>query len=134
MSETKLYSYLPWVAVAVLCYALATQQAVAPKPGPDEPKPVVVSLEKATASVFPSMRAGYQKAFLDAAVMVEKGEVKTDKELFEIVSASTKLAREQAKESFDSALEKTLPRNESGSFTGFEVEAGKVLRKAAKSW
>ena len=132
MSETKLYSYLPWVAVAVLCYALWTQKADAPKP--DEPKPVVVSLEKATVSVFPSMRAGYQKAFLDAAVMVEKGEVKTDKELFEIVSASTKLAREQAKESFDSALEKTLPRNESGSFTGVEVEAGKVLRKVAKSW
>ena len=132
MSETKLYGYLPWVAVAVLCYALATQQVDAPKP--DEPKPVAVSLEKATASVFPSMRAGYQKTFLDAAIMVEKGEVKTDKELFEIVSESTKLAREQAKESFDGALEKTLPRNESGSFTGVEVEAGKVLRRVYKSW
>lgn len=46
MSEGKPSGYLPYVVIAVLCYALATQQTIAPKPGPDEPKPVVVSPSK----------------------------------------------------------------------------------------
>ena len=65
MSETKLYSYLPWVAVAVLCYALATQQVDAPKP--DEPKPVVVSPSKTLDACYLADRSS-KLAILKAIV------------------------------------------------------------------
>jgi len=72
--------------------------------------------------------------FLEAASKVEKGEIKTDKELFDFVQPATKAAREQANKPFDLSLEMTLPRNDDGTFAGKEIEAGKILRKIARSW
>jgi hypothetical protein len=104
-----------------------------PAPSPD-PKPVVVTLEKATSGVHATIKAENARVFSLAADKVEKGEIKTDKELFDFIQPATKASREQANKPFDIALEMTLPRNDDGSFAGKEIEAGKVLRRVAKSW
>lgn len=135
MSEKTQTNYLPWIAVAVLGYMLWSQQGkVEPKPDPKPDVPVVVTIEKATASVLASMKIENARVFNEAADKVEKGAIKTDRELFAFVQPATKLAREQANKPFDVSLEMTLPRNEDGTFAGKEIEAGKVLRKVAKSW
>ena len=130
-NELTLGTIAPWIAVAFLGYMLWTKQDAAPSP---EPKPVAVTIEKATAGVLATMKAENARVFLEAASKVEKGEIKTDKELFDFVQPATKLAREQANKPFDMSLEMTLPRNDDGTFAGKEIEAGKVLRKVAKSW
>jgi hypothetical protein len=137
MSDTKkaefdLSTYLPWIIAAGLGYMLWTKDA-SPTPTPD-PKPVTVTIEKATSSILATIKSANARIFLEAADKVEKGEIKTDRELFDFVQPATKLAREQANKPFDMSLEMTLPRNEDGSFTGKEIEAGKVLRRIAKSW
>jgi len=130
-NELTLGTIAPWIAVAFLGYMLWTKQDVAPSP---EPKPVAVTIEKATSSVLATMKAENARVFLEAASKVEKGEIKTDKELFDFVQPATKAAREQANKPFDMSLEMTLPRNDDGTFAGKEIEAGKVLRRIAKSW
>ena len=131
--EITLMQALPWFAIALLGYMVWTKQDSAPEPSP-EPKPVAVTIEKATAGVLSTMRAENARVFNEAASKVEKGEIKTDKELFDFVQPATKLAREQANKPFDLSLEMTLPRNDDGSFAGKEIEAAKVLRRIAKSW
>ena len=136
MSETKkaefdLASLVPWGIALALGYMLWTKQESAPSP---EPKPVTVTIEKATAGVLATMRTENARVFLEAASKVESGEFKNDKQLFAFVEPATKAAREQANKPFDVALEMTLPRNEDGTFAGKEIEAGKVLRKVARSW
>lgn len=137
MSDKKeseiLLGYVPWIITAVLGYLLWTKQDGAPEPTP-EPKPVAVTIEKATAGVLATMRTENARVFNEAASKVEKGEIKTDKELFDFVQPATKLAREQANKPFDMSLEMTLPRNDDGSFAGKEIDAAKVLRRIAKSW
>jgi len=136
MSEKKsdfdLALVFPWIIAAGLGYLLWTKDA-SPAPTPD-PKPVTVTIEKATAGVLATIKAENARVFNEAASKVEKGEIKTDKELFDFVQPATKAAREQANKPFDLSLEMTLPRNDDGSFTGKEIEAGKVLRRIAKSW
>ena len=134
MSDAKQANYLPWIAVAVLGYMLWSQQTVVPKPDPKPDVPVVVTIEKATAGVLSAMKIENARVFNEAASKVEKGEIKTDKELFDFVLPATKLAREQATKPFDISLEMTLPRNDDGTFSGKELEAGKVLRRIATSW
>jgi len=132
-AELTLGTIAPWIAVAFLGYLLWTKQDAAPSPTP-EPKPVAVTIEKATAGVLATIKAENARVFLEAASKVEKGEIKTDKELFDFVQPATKAAREQANKPFDMSLEMTLPRNDDGTFAGKEIEAGKVLRRIAKSW
>ena len=129
--EITLWQAAPWIAIAVIGYMLWTKQDAAPSP---EPKPVAVTIEKATAGVLATMRSENARIFLEAASTVESGEIKTDKELFDFVQPATKFARELANKPFDLSLEMTLPRNADGTFAGKEIEAGKVLRKVAKSW
>jgi hypothetical protein len=131
MSDKKETNYLPWILGAVVLfqsYLMWNKQNAKP----DEPK--TVTIEKATAGVLASMKAENARIFNEAANKVEKGELKTDKELFDFVQPATKLAREQANKPFDVSLEMTLPRNDDGTFAGKEIEAGKVLRRIAKSW
>lgn len=131
-SDFDITTLVPWIIAAGLGYLLWTKDA-SPAPTPD-PKPVVVTLEKATAGVLATMKAENARVFSLAADKVEKGEIKTDKELFDFIQPATKASREQANKSFDLSLEMTLPRNADGSFAGKEIEAGKVLRRVAKSW
>jgi hypothetical protein len=130
-NEITLGTIAPWIAVAFLGYMLWTKQDAAPSP---EPKPVAVTIEKATSSVLATMKAENARVFLEAASKVESGEFKSDKELFAFVEPATKLAREQANKPFDISLDMTLPRNDDGTFSGKEIEAGKVLRRIARSW
>ena len=132
-AEFDITSLVPWGIVLALGYMLWTKQDGAPEPSPD-PKPVAVTIEEATAGVLPTMRSENARVFLEAASKVESGKFKNDKELFAFVEPATKLAREQANKPFDLSLEMTLPRNDDGSFAGKEIEAGKVLRRVAKSW
>ena len=130
-NELTLGTIAPWIAVAFLGYMLWTKQDAAPSP---EPKPVAVTIEKATAGVLATMKAENARVFLEAASKVESGEFKSDKELFAFVEPATKLAREQANKPFDISLDMTLPRNDDGTFAGKEIEAGTILRKIARSW
>lgn len=129
--NAKQINYLPWIAVGVLGYMLFVQQPTA-KPEPD--KPVAPSVEKVTSSVLPSIKLGYSRAFTEAAKLVESKEIKTDRELLEIVSAATKTAREQSVKPFDAAFNLALPRNDDGTFADKESEVASVLRRIAKSW
>tara|TARA_R110000868_G_scaffold101057_1_gene278198 strand:- start:5223 stop:5633 length:411 start_codon:yes stop_codon:yes gene_type:complete len=136
MSDKKETNYAAWILGAVVLfqgYLMWNQQKAKPV-DPDVPKPVVVSIEKATAGVLAAMKAENARVFTEAANKVEKGELKTDRELFEFVQPATKEAREQANKPFDLAFDEALPRNDDGSFIGKEIEAGKVLRKVARAW
>ena len=136
MSEKKETNYVPWLLVAVVLfqgYLMWNQQSAKPV-DPDVPKPVVVTIEEATADVLAFMKSENARVFNEAASKVEKGELKTDRELFEFVQPATKEAREQANKPFDLAFDEALPRNDDGSFQGKESEAAKLLRRIAKSW
>jgi len=123
----------PWIAVVVLAYLFWSKQDATPGPTPD-PKPVVVTIEKATAGVIPSLKQYNAKVFTEAATRIRSKEIKSDKELFDFVQPATKKARELANKPFDMSLEMTLPRNEDGSFVGIEEEAAAVCERIAKSW
>ena len=132
-SQAQVASYIPWIIAAGLAYLLWTKQDATPGPTPD-PKPVVVTLEKATSSVLPSLKTYNAKVFNEAAKRIRDKEIKTDKELFDFVQPATKKARELANKPFDLSLEMTLPRNEDGSFSGVEEAAAVVCERIAKSW
>ena len=137
MSEPKkeitLMQAAPWIAVVVLAYLFWSKQDATPGPTPD-PKPVVVTIEKATSGVLPSLKQYNAKVFNEAATRIRSKEIKSDKELFEFVQPATKKARELAHKPFDLSLEMSLPRNEDGSFVGIEEEAAAVCERIAKSW
>ena len=135
MSDTKQQTnYLPWVFIAVLLgYMYWGEKDATPGPTP-EPKPVVVTIEKATAGVFPSLKTYNAKVFNEAAARIRSKEIKTDRELFDFVQPATKKARELANKPFDLSLEMTLPRNEDGLFLGVEEAAAVVCERIAKSW
>jgi hypothetical protein len=131
-AEFDITTLVPWGIALALGYMLWTKDA-SPTPTPD-PKPVTVTIEKATSSILATIKSANAGIFLAAADKVEKGEIRTDKELFDFIQPATRIAREQANKPFDLSLEMTLPRNDDGSFAGKEIEAGKVLRRIAKSW
>ena len=137
MSEPKkeitLMQAAPWIAVVVLAYLFWSKQDDTPQPTPD-PKPVVVTIEKATSGVLPSLKQYNAKVFNEAATRIRSKEIKSDKELFDFVQPATKKARELANKPFDMSLEMTLPRNQDGSFVGIEEEAASVCERIAKSW
>ena len=138
MSDTKkadfeLNSLVPWAIALVLGYMLWTKPDATPGPAPD-PKPVVVTIEKATAGVFPSLKTYNAKVFNEAAARIRNKEIKTDRELFDFVQPATKRARELANKPFDLSLEMTLPRSEDGSFLGVEEAAAVVCERIARSW
>jgi hypothetical protein len=136
MSETKTeqnaWQYAPWVAVAILGYMLWNKPAT-PVVDPVVPVPVV-SIEKDTKAILQTMRVENARIFNQAADEIEKGTLKTDKELFDFVRPATEKARKEANRPFDVALDLSLPRNDDGSFAGKEKEAASLLRKIAKSW
>jgi hypothetical protein len=131
--EITLMQAAPWIAVVVLAYLFWTKQDATPGPTPD-PKPVVVTIEKATSGVIPSLKTYNAKVFTEAAARIRNKEIKSDKELFDFVSPATKKARELAHKPFDLSLEMTLPRDENGSFLGVEEEAANICERIAKSW
>ena len=135
MSDTKQQTnYLPWVFIAVLLgYMYWGEKDSTPGPTPD-PKPVVVTIEKATAGVFPLIRAEHARIFSKAADMVRRKEIQDETELHTYINAATKAAREAANKPFGVAFESSLPRGEDGSFTNMEEQAAKVLERVAKSW
>jgi hypothetical protein len=94
----------------------------------------IVSIEKETKQILATIKSANARIFLEAADGIEKGTLKTDKELFDFVRPATEKARKEANKPFDVALDLSLPRNDDGSFAGKEKEAASLLRKIAKSW
>jgi hypothetical protein len=131
MSEAKQVNWLPWIAVAALGYMLWTTDRAPIDPVVPVPS---VSIEKDTKAILATMKVENAKIFADAADRVEKGTIKTDKELFDFVRPATEAARKQANKPFDVSLDLSLPRNSDGTFAGKEVEAANLLRKIARSW
>ena len=137
MSDTKkaefdITTLVPWGVALVLGYMLWTKDT-APGPTPD-PKPITVTLEKATAGVYPTIRSENARIFYEAAKKLRSKEIQFDRQLFDYVNSATKAAREAANKPFDVAFEATLPRGEDGSFLNMEEQAAKVLERVAKSW
>jgi hypothetical protein len=124
-------NWLPWIAVAVLAFIVMSDRPKAPEPGPG---PSPITIEQATKSILPSIKAANAKIFEDAASKVESKEITTDKQLYEFVQPATKAARESANRPFDVSLDLSLPRNDDGTFAGKELEVATLLRKIAKSW
>ena len=120
---------VPWFIAGALGYLLWTKQDVTP-----EPKPIVVTIEKATAGVLSTMRAENARIFNEAADKIRRKEIKHSKELFDFVNSATKAARESANKPFDVAFEATLPTDSEGFFLNMEEQAAKVLERIAKSW
>lgn len=135
MTTTKQETnWLPWIAVAVLGYMLWQRPENVTPPGPT-PDPVPsVSIEKETKQILPTLKTEYARIFSDAADRLEKGAIKTDKELFEFVRPAIEAARKAANKPFDVALDLSLPRNDDGSFTGKEKEAAALLLRISRSW
>jgi hypothetical protein len=135
MSESKQdpWQYAPWAVALVFGWLLWSKQPATP-PGP-QPEPVPsVSIEKDTASILKTMKVENAKIFAEAADRVEKGLLKTDKELFDFIRPATEAARKQANKPFDVSLDLSLPRNSDGTFAGKEVEAAALLRRISRSW
>jgi hypothetical protein len=135
MSETKqdLWQYAPWAIALAFGYLLWNKQPATP-PGP-QPDPVpVVSIEKDTKQILATIRSANARIFLEAADGIEKGTLKTDKELFDFVRPATEKARKEANKPFDVSLDLSLPRNSDGTFAGKEVEAAALLRKISRAW
>ena len=129
MSDKKETNYWPYVVVALVGYMLYSQQAKLPEPKPD-PKPDVVSIEKATAGVLPMTAKGYQAAFEEAANQVDAKKFKYARELLEYLKPLTTSAREAASKTFDVTLGTQIP----DEITDHEAEVSALLRRAAKSW
>jgi hypothetical protein len=130
--DSNPWQYAPWLAVAVLGYMLWNKPTT-PVVDPVVPVPVV-SIEKETKQILATIKSANARIFLEAADGIEKGTLKTDKELFDFVRPATEKARKEANRPFDVALDLSLPRNDDGSFAGKEKEAASLLRKIAKSW
>jgi hypothetical protein len=130
--DSNPWQYAPWLAVAVLGYMLWSKPA-SPVVDPVVPVPIV-SIEKETKQILATIKSANARIFLEAADGIEKGTLKTDKELFDFVRPATEKARKEANKPFDVALDLSLPRNDDGSFAGKEKEAASLLRKIAKSW
>jgi hypothetical protein len=131
-AEFDITTLVPWGVAIVLGYMLWTKDAT-PGPTPD-PKPITVTLEKATSGIYPTIRSENARIFYEAAKKIRSKEIQFDKQLFDYVNAATKAAREAANKPFDVAFEATLPRDEEGSFLNMEEQAAKVLERIAKSW
>jgi len=128
MSDKKETNYWPCVVVALLGYMLwSNQTKVEPKP---DPKPDVVTIEKATASVLPMTAKGYREAFEDAANQVDAKKFKYARELLEYLKPLTTSAREAASKTFDVTLGAQIP----DEITDHEAEVSALLRRVAKSW
>lgn len=130
--DSNPWQYAPWLAVAVIGYMLWNKPTT-PVVDPVVPVPVV-SIEKETKQILATIKSANARIFLEAADGIEKGTLKTDKELFDFVRPATEKARKEANRPFDVALDLSLPRNDDGSFAGKEKEAASLLRKIAKSW
>lgn len=132
-ADVDINSLVAWGIALVLGYMLWSKPDATPGPTP-EPKPVVVTLEKATAGVFPLIRAEHARIFSKAADMVRRKEIQDEGQLHDYVNAATKAAREAANKPFGVAFESSLPTGEDGSFANMEEQAAKVLERVAKSW
>jgi 4-aminobutyrate aminotransferase-like enzyme len=128
MSEAK-PNYYHYVLIAALVgYIFYSQQTkVEPKP---DPKPDVVTIEKATAGVLPMTAKGYREAFEDAANQVDAKKFKYARELLEYLKPLTASARETASKTFDVTLGTQIP----DEITDHEAEVSALLRRIAKSW
>lgn len=132
MSEKKETNYATWLLGAVVlfqAYLMWNQQSTKPI-DPDVPKPVVVSIEKATAGVLPLTAKGYREAFEDAANQVDAKKFKYARELLEYLKPLTAIARETASKTFDVTLGTQIP----DEITDHEAEVSALLRRVAKSW
>lgn len=129
--EITLMQAAPWIALVVLGYMLWAKQDGAPSP---EPKPVAVTIEKATSGIYSTIRSENARIFNEAAKKIRAKEIQFDKQLFDYVIAATEAARKAANKPFDVAFESTLPRDTEGSFRNVEEQAAKVLERVAKSW
>lgn len=134
MSDKQPTNWLPWIVVGVLGFILWQGQQPVPTPGP-QPEPVPsVSIEKDTKAILAKLKVEFSRVFSEAADRVEKGAIKTDKELFDFVKPATEAARKEANKPFDVSFDLSLPRNEDGAFAGKEKEASALLRKISRSW
>jgi hypothetical protein len=123
-----------WILLAGVAWMAWNGYSKVTPPGP-QPDPVpVVSIEKDTKQILATIRSANARIFLEAADGIEKGTLKTDKELFDFVRPATEKARKEANKPFDVSLDLSLPRNSDGTFAGKEVEAAALLRKISRAW
>ena len=131
MEPTKKTDWLPWAVVAVLAFMLFRGTPPTP-PGPDDPKPPPgASAAELAADVITGTAAGYASAFEAAAAKVDAGEISTDRELVDNLSAACLAARQAAKVEFDRAFENEMPN---GAFGDASADVADLLRAIGKGF
>jgi len=125
MSETKLEPKVifPYAVIAIMAIAYFYNKN-------DIKVDKSKSVESITSSVFKDQRALLRAIFDDAAKKVESKEIKTDRQLLELIKPQAESARMQSKKTFDAMIEERIPE----SFDGKELEVASLLRKVARSW
>lgn len=122
------------VAIAGISTVLLFQRVkVDPKPEPG-PGPKPASVERVVQTMIDEIANGHRETFIQAAELVRTGQIKTDKELFEMVRPALISLRAEKQRPFDEMFQMSLPRGDDGSFAGKEAEVESFLKRIAKAW
>ena len=118
-------NYLPLILIgAVLFFALRQ-----PKEGGDPSRPVgVESVVKAT---IPNIRQAYRTAFLEAAKLIESGDIKDQEQWTAFIKANAGAKQREALDAVYGAIDELkLPV----SFAGKEKEIAELNRRIGGAW
>ena len=127
MSDSKPQepNYLPLILIgAVLFFALRQ-----PREGGDPSRPVgVESVVKAT---IPNIRQAYRAAFLEAAKLIESGDIKDQEQWTAFIKANAGTKQREALDAVYGAIDELkLPV----SFAGKEKEIAELNRRIGGAW
>lgn len=117
-------SVLPWLIAAIAVFALLKNN----QGGGDLSDRSAVSQ---VAKTLPNMRAAYRDAFLSAADLIEKGEIRDQEQWLKHIAENAGAKQREALDAVYRALnELKLP----ASFEGKEKEIAKINRDIGGAW
>lgn len=117
-------SVLPWLVAAVCVFALLRNN----QGGGD---PSNRSVTSQVAKTLPNIRAAYRDAFLSAADLIEKGEIRDQEQWLKHIAENAGAKQREAMDAVYKALnELNLP----ASFEGKEKEIAELNRKIGGAW
>ena len=117
-------SILPWIVAAIAVFALLRNN----QGGGDLSDRSVVAT---VAKTLPNIRAAYRDAFLSAADLIEKGQIKDQEQWLKHIANNAGAKQREALDAVYKALnELDLP----ASFEGKEKEIAELNRKIGGAW
>lgn len=117
-------SILPWIVAAIAVFALLRNN----QGGGDLSDR---SVKSQVAKTLPNIRAAYRDAFMSAADLIEKGEIKDQEQWLKHIAENAGAKQREALDAVYRALnELKLP----ASFEGKEKEIAKINRDIGGAW